>query len=226
MKYQYLLTASFVSLAQLVSAGDMSEPILETPVAVPATSIADWSGFYVGADLGFGNGTYGNGADFFPGDGEGDLSGGLFGISLGYNLQSGRWVYGAELQYLGSSIDGTEDCSFPSYQCALEISSLYSLRGQAGYILESGMLVKGNIGAAGADTFGFVDNGSGPQGSDVTLSGMTFGVAVEKAINEHLSWEAGIQHYAFDAEDYLTDSNYPDVETNVTTLEIGLNYRF
>ncbi|MCG3267172.1 outer membrane protein [Yoonia sp. I 8.24] len=226
MNYKFLFTSSLIAFGQMASAGGITVPVIEAPVIAPTAPVADWSGSYVGADLGFGSGTYGNDTAGFPGDGEDDLSGGIFGISLGHNFQSGSWVYGAELQYFGSTIEGTDDCGNPSYECALEVNALYSLRGQAGYVLNSGMLIKGNVGIAGADTFGFVDNGSGEQGSDVTLSGVTFGVAIEKSINEHLSWEAGVQHYAFDAEDYLTDSVYPDVETNITTAEMGLNYRF
>lgn len=79
-----------------------ADPVI-TPPAAPAVSFGgDWTGAYVGADLGWGTQTLGG----VSGDG---INGGAF---LGYDYDFGNAVVGGELQYLthdvtigGTSLD-------------------------------------------------------------------------------------------------------------------------
>lgn len=224
MSRNLLIAAFLLSPAQFAHAQDGSAPLVnDESVIAPASS--DWTGFYAGIDLGLTSGAYSSDSEF-PGDGDGDLSGAVFGVSLGYNFQRNNLVFGAEYQYSGANIEGTDDCANAAFECALEVDALSSLRARAGYDFAAGWLLIGNIGFANADSFGFVDDGSGAEGDDVSLSGITYGISTERMINSSLSWEVGIQRYEFDAEDYETDITYEDVQTNITTLDVGLNYRF
>src|SRR3954469_13784892 len=72
-------------------AADIVRPSLKAPVFVAPFS---WSGFYVGINGGYGWGTAdwsstGTAASVKP-------KGGLVGGTLGYNMQTGNWVWGIE----------------------------------------------------------------------------------------------------------------------------------
>jgi len=89
-----------VSFGMPAFAGGMATPepeaVLSLPPMVMAPS-ADWSGFYVGVQLGYGD-IDSNGAAL---DGDGNLA----GIHGGYRWDFGQFVAGAELDYDQTQID-------------------------------------------------------------------------------------------------------------------------
>ena len=99
-----------VSLGMPAFAGGMAtpqpEPVISSPPLVTEPS-ADWSGFYAGAQIGYGDvGSNGGGLDG---------SGSLAGIHGGYRWDLGKFVAGAELDYdktqidLGTGADSLDD---------------------------------------------------------------------------------------------------------------------
>lgn len=79
-------------------AGGLNEPAPEPVVAAPVVPVApstDWTGGYVGAQIGYGDisatGLDGNGA--------------LYGLRAGYDWDFGGWVLGAGVDYDFSNID-------------------------------------------------------------------------------------------------------------------------
>ena len=80
------------------------------PIAPVMAPIAYWDGFYIGINGGYSWGKAGRDLTFFnvatglpiiPPIGSGatsdsNLNGGLFGGQIGYNWQSGNWVFGLE----------------------------------------------------------------------------------------------------------------------------------
>ncbi len=89
-----LLTAG--STAAL--AGTLEEPTVEAPVVydAPATPTLDWTGFYSGAQLGYGDVNASGGLD---GDGA------IGGLHAGYLWDMGNYVVGGELDYDAADID-------------------------------------------------------------------------------------------------------------------------
>lgn len=81
-------------------AGGMTEPVEEpmiieaAPVMVPS---ADWSGAYVGAQLGYG--------DIGSGGAALDGNGAIGGVHAGYRFDFGQFVAGVELDYDKTNID-------------------------------------------------------------------------------------------------------------------------
>ncbi len=81
--------AALLSLTPAAFAADM--PVAQQPMdAVVQEASFDWTGFYVGVYGGFGWG------DVDVGGAESDVEGGLAGGTVGYNIQSGNFVYGIE----------------------------------------------------------------------------------------------------------------------------------
>lgn len=60
-------------------------------LSASAALAADWTGGYVGAQVGY--------ADLAPSDGRVDGDGTTYGINAGYDYDFGEWVLGAEIDY-------------------------------------------------------------------------------------------------------------------------------
>jgi len=229
MKYVVsgLAAATALSMTAIGAFAGGVTPEPAPPVVVqPAPPAMDWTGAYGGLLLGLGQGTYGNGTNF-PGDGEGEWDGSLYGIALGYNVQNGSWVYGGELTYSGANIDGSEACVNPTFQCYGEISSIATLRGRVGYLVTPSTLIYGTAGFAMADlTFG-TDNGAGVGGEQSrNVNGWVAGLGLETALTERLNLRGAILHYEFDDATYQTDVPYNNVGGDLNQLEVGVIFRF
>ncbi|WP_373029619.1 outer membrane protein [Sulfitobacter sp.] len=87
------------AFAGSVFAGSLSEPVIEPVMMEPVPVIntgGDWTGFYTGLQLGYGDA-----------DGPGVLDGdnGLYGFHAGYDYDFGQFVLGGELDYDQTNID-------------------------------------------------------------------------------------------------------------------------
>ncbi|UWR23782.1 outer membrane protein [Sulfitobacter sp. S190] len=84
---------SAAALSTTAFAGTLQDPVIEEPIA-PAPQIVstggDWTGFYGGLNLGYGD--VDTNADV-------DGDGGTYGVHLGYDYDFGRYVLGGELEY-------------------------------------------------------------------------------------------------------------------------------
>ncbi|MDJ0822118.1 MAG: outer membrane beta-barrel protein [Paracoccaceae bacterium] len=201
-------------------------PIVLPPVAPPIT---DWTGPYAGLLLSYNDGDFGNG-NFFPGDGEGELSGYGYGLVLGYNFQSGNIVYGGEVTWSGLNVDGAEDCANPIFECGVEVENVATIRGRIGIAAGAKSLVYATAGWAAADVHAYTDDdgffGVGRNGETKRLNGYVFGVGFEHAFNERFSVRAAILRHNFNEDDFQTDIRYNDIDVDFTTIEIGGIYRF
>lgn len=128
---KYLGSAAISALlAAPAFAGNLQEPVVEPIIAAPVQvqPISDWTGFYLGAQAGYGD-LSSSGAGFVVDPAaapvpetaplsvgsEGDygfrntgldLSGGLGGVHAGYMYDMGQWVLGAELDYDWADLTG------------------------------------------------------------------------------------------------------------------------
>src|SRR6266699_4845023 len=105
MKKVLLVTASLIALgaaAPAVAADLAARPYTKAPAMIAA--VYDWSGFYIGANGGWGtsrkcwDANSGLGGTFVATEGCHDASGGVAGGQIGYRLQTGTWVFGVEGQ--------------------------------------------------------------------------------------------------------------------------------
>src|SRR5882757_1610361 len=104
MKKVLLVTASLLALgaaAPAMAADLAARPYTKAPAYVAA--VYDWSGFYVGANGGWGSSrkcwdTLTPAGAFLSNEGCHDATGGTAGGQIGYRWQSGTWVFGIEGQ--------------------------------------------------------------------------------------------------------------------------------
>lgn len=196
-------------------------------LTVSSASAQDWTGFYGGFTLSFAGGSYGGSASTpnFPANQDGSWNGSNFGILGGYNYQSGNMVYGGELAVSGSSVDGSDSCLNPAFACIGEISSLASLRGRVGYLVQPETMVYGTLGVVSARLEFATDNGV-RQGSKQTVGGYMVGLGAEHAFTPEMNGRVAINHYKFNDATYQTDIPYTGIDGDLTELEFGVVFRF
>ena len=126
-----LACVGMVALVGAAAAADL--PPRYNPVAPPmapspfVSPLHNWTGLYVGIN---GGGAWGR--SDWTSTNEFDVSGGMVGGTIGYNWQSGNWVYGLEGDIDWTDISGRTHfaCSFG---CKTSNSWLATVRGRVGY---------------------------------------------------------------------------------------------
>jgi opacity protein-like surface antigen len=177
-------------------AGGMVEPVTEPMVApvefTPVT--ADWTGAYVGAQLGYGDvssnvaGVNGNGA--------------IGGLHAGYRHDFGQFVAGGELAYNATNID---------LGPTSKLNHVTQLKLMGGYDLGS-TLVYGTVGAVHAKA-----NLAGVNYSD---TGYLVGLGVDYAINDAWTVGAEIAHHRFNN----FDKTGADIRANTAQIRVGVRF--
>lgn len=211
-------TCAFAPTALAADLGDgrrghvREEPI---PYQAPFT----WTGFYVGAHLGYGwsDVDWQETAPAFNGSHDG--SGWLAGGQIGYNWQAGRFVYGVEGDLSSTWIDGGNAC------CGHSVNWLASVRGRAGITgFDNRTLFYVTAGAAWAD----IEYSSSGSQSD-THFGWVAGAGIERALTPNLSARAEYLYYGFDDASAAAGTVAPgsaSFDPSLHTVRFGLNYKF
>jgi outer membrane immunogenic protein len=230
-----------------VFATDM--PVNKAPAYAPVPYY-NWTGFYVGGHVGWGavgeNQTaISSTAGIIiipPGTViNTDSSSFLGGGQIGYNQQTGNWVFGAEGDFswtnakASATIAGTLVAN--SFRTQNANTDWYAtLTGRIGYAWDNWLLyVKG--GAAWMNVnynnnvtvvptiFNF-------PGSTDTRLGWTIGVGIEQALWNNWSWKLEYNYMDFGTRRYAfldttgTITTMFDINTKVNAVKVGLNYRW
>ena len=204
------------------SAADLPRQSYKSPVYVgPGFT---WSGFYIGINGGYGWGdaTATNALGTFS---TGDQDGWLLGGTIGYNLQTGVWVWGLEADLGYAFIDGNVSNTVAGCPgCRVENTWFGTARGRLGYAMGRWLPY-----LTGGAAFGGLEI-TGPGGGSVTESnfGWTIGVGVEYAFMG--PWSAKLEYLYADMGNgncnAATCGVSTDFETQLNLVRVGLNYRF
>ena len=108
-------------------AADLRQPSYKAP-AYSAPSYSNWTGFYVGLNGGYG---FGKSNWDFPAVSV-SPKGLLAGVTVGYNFQTGTWLWGVEADADYSGMKGSVDCGFGT-TCETKNSWLATARARLGY---------------------------------------------------------------------------------------------
>jgi outer membrane immunogenic protein len=200
-------------------AADMLPPPYRAPAYAPA-SFAGWTGFYVGINGGYGFGT----ADWDTPALSTEPDGGLIGGTIGYNMQSGPWVWGLEGDFDWADIKASTPCTFGT--CATKMDWFATARGRIGYAAFGGLMPFVTGGAAFADVK--ATNTLFPEVSK-TMVGWTAGGGVEYAFRGN--WSVKIEYLYSDLGSFDCGASCggvppTDIEVTNSVVRGGINYRF
>lgn len=201
-------------------AADLPRPSYKAPVYAP--SYYNWTGFYAGINAGYGFGK----SDWSGAGGTGSTKpkGFIGGVQLGYNLQTGMWVWGLEADFdysamKGSDNGGTGVCSGAG--CETKLKYFGTGRGRIGYAgwdrwlpYVTGGAAYGNVKATPA------------VGGDFSKGkvGWTVGGGVEYAV--FANWTTKLEYLYADLGTISGGTPGNDVTFKSHLVRAGLNYRF
>jgi outer membrane immunogenic protein len=199
MKKFLLGTVALVAFAAPAAAADLAaRPYIKAPPMIAA--LYDWSGFYIGANGGWGSSR--NCWDFLPVAGgvapEGchDASGGTVGGQVGYRWQAGTWVFGLEAQGNWADFEGGNVSLFnPAFRNESRVDAFGLFTGQIGYAANNVLFyVKGGAAVTSNEyrSFDVATNTLAGITGDDTRWGGTVGVGLEYGFAPN--WSAGIEY--------------------------------
>jgi outer membrane immunogenic protein len=198
-----LAIAALLAVPVAAQAADLGPaPAYKAPAYV-APSYANWSGFYVGLNAGYGFGT--TNVDLDP-------SGFIAGGTLGYNLQTGLWVWGIEGDFDYSAMKDD------ALGAEAKIPWFATARGRIGYAGWGSLMPYITGGAA----FASIKVDDGVTTDSKTRVGWTVGAGLEYAMWS--SWSVKLEYLYAD----LGKASFNGVDVNYHTniVRAGLNYRF
>jgi outer membrane immunogenic protein len=196
------------------------------PSVFSPTPIMTWTGLYVGLNGGVGWGTTNhNLAGATTGDF--DVSGGVFGGTIGYNFQMGPWVYGGEADLDWAHINGSRTGPFGFANFTSTLDWIDTVRVRIGYSFDPSSLLYFTGGAA----YGSVTASAGGPligipvalGQSDTRLGWTLGVGYERMFTPR--WSGKLEYLYVDLgtnTQALADS----VKFNTSIFRGGVNWRF
>jgi outer membrane immunogenic protein len=250
-KASLIISAAFALVATAASAADL--PVKARPAPLPMAATYNWTGFYIGAHVGYGWGR--TTTDTFDGAGtltsatEGRRDGFLGGGQVGANWQfHPNWLLGIEADVSGSGIKGgLTSCTATGCASSESKNDVFgSIRGRLG-------VVANNVLFYGTGGFAWMDNettrtitcvgAACPAASTAsvlvgqastassTLGGWVVGGGIEWMFAPNWTAKVEYQHARFD---YSYDFNYSlaaafrrsTTELRTDTVRVGVNYLF
>jgi outer membrane immunogenic protein len=192
-------------------------PPVKAPVAyIPA--VYSWNGFYLGIN---GGGGWGH-SHWNNGIGSTDVSGGLAGVTAGYNWQTGPWVFGLEGDIDWSNIKGNFSNTACPLGCETKNDWLGTARGRLGWAFDRWMPY-----ITGGAAFGNVKaTQAGIASASDTNVGWTIGGGIEAAL--FANWTAKLEYLYADLGHVDCGACLPAASASFKTniVRAGLNYRF
>lgn len=241
MKKILFATASLIALgaaAPAMAADLAARPYTKAPPMIAA--IYDWSGFYVGANGGWGSSrnSWDSTVGLLGPEGSHDATGGVAGGQIGYRWQTGTWVFGLEAQGNWADLKGSNPSTLFGiggipFTNESKINAFGLFTGQIGYAANNVLFyVKG--GAAVTDNrntirFGGVEVA---RAGDDTRWGGTVGVGLEYGFAPN--WSAGIEYDHLFMQDRTLAFTTPGgvafgadrIRQDVDLVTVRVNYKF
>ena len=231
MTKRHIIT--FAVLAAILGAGTAQAADLQkAPVytkAPPPVEVFNWTGFYIGVNVGY---SAGNGS--ITGlTGSSDMTGIIGGGQIGYNWQApgSPWVFGIEIDGQGSGEEDSASATIVGAGTATLTESIpwfATFRGRIGYAVTPMVMIYATGGGAYIDhKFEFTVTGLGTLTSEDRKFGWTAGAGIEGALNRNWSWK--VEYLHLDTGNFNTNIVGVLPVTMRVTDEIGrfgVNYRF
>ncbi len=196
--------------------------VLALAALSPATASAmpapvNWTGFYLGGNVGGTWGDFTNDSGVAGPNGTGgDVSG---GVQAGYNWQMGSFVVGGETDFSWLGLEANSG-SIGSFEENWQVT----VRGRAGYAYDD-FLPYVTVGAAFTDTDSARTTGSTVNN---THTGLAYGAGLEYMCDRSSGWSARLEYLNIDVpKESMTVNSLPFAggsENN--TMRAAINYHF
>jgi len=220
-----IATAALLTLPFAALAADLpqpySPPYKAAPGYVAPAPVFSWTGFYVGLNGGYAFGS----SDWTIPAVSPDPVGLLVGGTLGYNLQTGSWVWGIEGDFDWADIKDDKTCGAGT--CETKVEWFATARARLGYAGWSNWLPYITGGAAIAP---IKATNSAVSSATKTKIGWTVGVGVEYALMS--AWSVKLEYLYADLGSFDCGSACSagaatdDVSFKTSIVRAGINYRF
>jgi outer membrane immunogenic protein len=213
-----LATVATVAFANVASAADLP---VRAP-AVPYVALYNWTGFYVGANIGYGWGRVSEDSGASS-----NLDGVIGGGQIGYNWQMNNIVLGLEADFQGSGqkASGNGFIGLTPVSVSERIRYFGTVRGRIGYAWDRWM-VYATGGWAYTNVGLDVSTPLGSASSNTTKSGATVGGGVEWAFAG--PWSAKLEYLYVDTGTQSVTlfgvTNNARIRNNIA--RVGINYHF
>ncbi|WP_424618824.1 outer membrane protein, partial [Bradyrhizobium sp.] len=232
-------TIGLVALSGSAMAADLPARTYNPPPPIVAT-IYDWTGFYIGANGGWGSSRNCWGVVPLAGvtiaDGCASRSGGLFGGQMGYRWQSGQFVFGLEGQGDWANLSGSRVSVFnPFFSTGVKVDAVGLFTGQIGYAWNASLLYLKGGAATTRNRFDVWTTASGVNVATASSNrwGGTVGVGWEYGFAPN--WSAGIEYdhlfmgdsnNSFSVANPLLAGAANRISQDVDMVTLRVNYRF
>lgn len=205
MKKLLFAVGALVATVAPVFAGDM--PIQRRQYYQPDIApLFNWTGFYVGANAG-----YGLGSAIST-----DINGFTGGLTAGYNYQvSPNWVLGAETDIAFSTADGNR--AGRKY----ESDYIGTLRARLGYSVGNVMFY-----GTGGGAYGKGDLIQAGLSNDQVHWGWTLGAGVEAMLTQNISAKFEYLYVDLGDQTYQSTTGPQSIGYTTSLLRGGVNYKF
>ena len=223
MKKFLLGTVGLVALCMAsapASAADLAaRPYTKAPPMVQA--MYDWSGFYIGANGGYGTSRknwdfYTAGGAFVGPEGGHDADGGTAGGQIGYRWQSGAFVYGLEAQGNWADFRGSNASTlFAGVTNRSRLDAFGLFTGQIGYAWNNALLYAKGGAALTSNRYDSFATATGTllgSSRDDSRFGATLGAGLEFGFTPN--WSVGVEY----------NHLFIDAKNNVFTTPAGAYY--
>jgi outer membrane immunogenic protein len=219
--------------AVMATAGSALAADLHAPLPVRDEPVYEqrsrWQGFYLGLNGGYAFGDTSN-APFevanVPVRSLGDLSpeGGFGGGQIGFNVVSGRVLFGAEADLQGADIN--DSTRAPGLGAASsDVDMFGTVRGRLGFVSDRTLFyVTG--GYAWGDVESTFSTGGLTLSQSEILHGFVLGGGVEYALTDN--WSTKLEYQYVDLEDSRLGigARSTSIDPDFHTVRLGVNYRF
>jgi outer membrane immunogenic protein len=235
---------SLAAVTTQAGAADLAaRPYTKAPPMIAA--IYDWSGFYIGANGGYGSSRncWNQTVGFAPGVAEGchDATGAVAGGQVGYRWQSGAFVFGLEGQGDWADLSGRNASTVFGVANRTRVDAFGLITGQVGYAWNNALLYVKGGGAVTSNQYRGIGTG-GLAGAefdraDDTRWGGTVGVGFEYGFAPN--WSVGLEydHLFMGRRDItlITTGAIPpagafsrteSIKQDVDLITARINYRF
>ena len=215
----------------------------DLPARAPAPIVAaiyDWSGFYIGANGGWGQSH--NCWDFvlvagpFLRDSCRDQSGGIAGGQIGYRWQASQWVFGLEAQGDWADFSSSRVSLInPAFTTRIKVQGLGLFTGQIGYAWNAALLYFKGGAALTSNRYDILTTlgGVSVASASSTRLGGTVGAGFEYGFAPN--WSAGIEYdhlfmgnanNSFAVGNPIVISRLNRISQDVDMVTLRLNFRF